>query len=84
MQNTLRGPNSEPSEANFSASPKPTPHHIKSYYISGTKMFLRRYTEIYRYLLSKPFQNAVLGRQEMMQCKRYFLRQTETCLLENL
>ena len=64
--------------------PQPTPHQIKSYYVSGTKILLRRYTEKYRHLLSKYFKNAVLGRQEMMQCKCYFLRQIETGLLENL
>ena len=26
-------------------SPQPTPHQIKSYYISGTKIFLQRYTD---------------------------------------
>ena len=67
-----------------SPPPQPTPHQIKSYYVSGTKILLRRYTEIYRHLLSRCFKNAVLGRQEMMQCKCYFLRQIETCLLENL
>ena len=67
-----------------SPPPQPTPHQIKSYYVSGTKILLRRYTEIYRHLLSKYFKDAVLGRQEMMQCKCYFLHQTETCLLENL
>ena len=48
------------------------------------KNFLERYTEIYRYLLSKCFKKVVLGRQEMVQCKCFFLHQTETCLLENL
>ena len=67
-----------------SPPPQPTPHQIKSYYVSGTKILLRRYTEIYRHLLSKYFKDAVLGRQEMMQCKCYFLHQTETCLLANL
>ena len=67
-----------------SPPPQPTPHQIKSYYVSGTKILLRRYTELYKHLLSKRFKNAVLGRQEMMQCKCYFLRQIETCLLENL
>ena len=47
--------------------PQPTPHQIKSYYVFGTKIFLRRYTEIYRRLLSKYFKNAVLGRQEVVQ-----------------
>ena len=51
----------------------PSLNQIKSYYGSGTKIFLRRYTEIYRHLLSKCFRNAVLERQEMMQCKFFFL-----------
>ena len=46
---------------------------IKSYYISGTKMFLRKYTEIYRHLRSKCFKNAVLGRQEIVKCKCFCL-----------
>ena len=41
---------------------------FKSYYVFGTKIFLRRYTEMYRHLFSKCFKNAVLGRQEMVQC----------------
>ena len=48
------------------------PNHnqqINSYFVSGTKIFLRRYTEIYRHFLSKCFKNGVLGRQEMVQCK---------------
>ena len=40
---------------------------FKSYYVFGTKIFLRRYTEMYRHLFSKCFKNAVLGRQEMVQ-----------------
>ena len=46
--------------------------------------FLRRYIEIYRHLLSKCFKNAVLGRQEMGQCKCFFWHQTESCLVEHL
>ena len=53
-------------------NPQPTPHQIKSYYVFGTKIFLWRYTEIYRHLLSKCFKNAVLWRQEMMQSKCFF------------
>ena len=51
---------------------QPTPHKIKSYYVFGTKIFLRRYTEIYKHLLSKCFKNAVPGRQEMVQRKCFF------------
>ena len=47
-------------------------HQIKSYCLSGTKNFLRRYTEIYRHLLSKYLKNAVLRLQEMAQCKCFF------------
>ena len=54
-------------------NPQPTPHRIKSYYVFGIKSFLRRYTEMYRHLLSKCFKNAVLGRQEMVQRKCSFL-----------
>ena len=34
---------------------------IKSYYVFGTKIFLWRYAEISRHLLSMCFKNAVLG-----------------------
>ena len=54
---------------NHSVSSHPTPNQIKFYYVSRTKIFLRRYTEIYRYLLSMCFKNAVLKRSEMVQCK---------------
>ena len=67
----LRGQNSEPPLGNYSA-----PHQIRTSYVSGTKIFLRRYTVIYGHLLSKCFENAVFGRLEMIQ--------PETCLLENL
>ena len=52
--------------------PPSHPHQIKIYYISGTKIFLGRYIEIYKHLLSKCFKNAVLARQEMVQCKYFF------------
>ena len=44
------------------------PHQIKPYYDSETKIFLRRYLQIHRHLLSMCFKNAVLGRQEIVQC----------------
>ena len=53
-------------------------------YVFGTKSFLRRYTEIYKHLLSKCCKNAALWRQEMVQPKCFFWHQTQTCLLENL
>ena len=68
----------------FPQKPQTTPNQIKSYYIFGIKIFLQRYTEIYRHLLWKCFKNAVLGRQEMVQRKCLFWHQTETCLLENV
>ena len=64
--------------------PPSPPHQIKSYYVFGTKIFLIRYTEIYKNLLSKCFKNAVLGCQEMVQCKCFFWHQTETCFLKHL
>ena len=48
------------------------PNEIKSYHVSGTKIFSQRYGEKYRHLLSKYFKNSVLGPQEMMQCKCFF------------
>ena len=70
----------EAQKGNHSASP----NQIKSYYVSGTNIFLRRYREIYRHLASKCFNNAVLLRQEMMQCKCFFWHQPEKCWLQNL
>ena len=64
--------------------PPPThPSSDKILLCLWNKNFITRYTEKYRHLLSKYFKNAVLGRQEMIQCKCYFLRQIETCLLES-
>ena len=80
----MEGPNSKPPWGGYRASPHPTPYQRKAYYVSGTKIFLRRYIEIYRHLLSKCFKNAVLGRQEMGQCKCFFWHQTESCLVEHL
>ena len=48
---------------------KPNPTQIKSNYVFGTKIFLRRYTEVNGHLLSTCFENRVLERQEMVQCK---------------
>ena len=47
------------------------------------KSFIWRYTGIYKHLLSQCFQNVVLGRLEMVQCKCFSRDQQETCLLEN-
>ena len=52
--------------------------------MSGTKILLQRCTEIFRHLLSRYFKNAVVERQEMMQCKCFFWYQTEKILLEKL
>ena len=41
-----------------------------------------KYLEIYNHLLSKGFNNAVLGSQEMVQWKYFFWHQTKTWLLE--
>ena len=49
----------------FIQAPPSHPRQIKPYYVSKTN-FLRRYIEIYRHLLSNCFNNAVLGRQEMV------------------
>ena len=48
---------------------KPNPTQIKSNYIFGTKIFLRRYVEVYGHLLSTCFENRVLECQEMVQRK---------------
>ena len=62
----------------------PSPQSDKSYYSSGTKIFLRKYTEIYKHLLSRCFKNAVLEGPEMMQYKCVFWHQTDKCWLENM
>ena len=51
---------------------QPMPPQTKASYVSGTKIFLWRFTGICRYLLSKCLVNAVLGRLEMVQCKCFF------------
>ena len=53
---------------------------LKASCVSGTNIFLRRFTGVYRHLIS----NAVLGCLEMVQRKCFFWHQPETCLLENL
>ena len=50
----------------------PFPHQINVSYEPGTNIFLRRFTRIYRHLLSKCFENLVLGRLEMVRCKNVF------------
>ena len=47
-------------------------HQIKAFYVLGTNIFSRRYAGICRHLLSKRFENAVLGRLETVQCKCFF------------
>ena len=84
LKNRSTAPKQRASPRKSSRLPPPPPHQIKSYYIFGTKIFLIRYTEIYKHLLSKCFKNAVLGCQEMVQCKCFFWHQTETCFLKNL
>ena len=44
-------------------------HHLKASDISGTKISEQTFTGIYRHLLSKFSENAVLGCQESVQCK---------------
>ena len=48
------------------------------------KSFLRRYTGIYRQLLSQCFKDVVVGPLEMMQSKYFFWDQPQTCLLEKV
>ena len=61
----------------FFSLPQPIYHQIESYYLFETKIFLGRYTEIYRYLLTKFSKKVALGSQEMVQCKSFFWDQTE-------
>ena len=35
-------PNSKPREGSYSASPHATPYQIKLYYVSGTKIFVKK------------------------------------------
>ena len=65
----MQGPNSERHLWNYSAF-----HQIKTFYAFGTKVFLRRYTGIYRELSLKCSENVVLGRLEMVLRKYFFLR----------
>ena len=52
------------------------PHQIKASNISGTKIFLQKFTRIYRHLLSECFENPVRRHLEMVQCKCLFLTPT--------
>ena len=54
------------------SSPRSLPSD-KPYYIFGTNIFLQRYTEIYRHLLSKYFRNAVLGGSRNGTVQMFFL-----------
>ena len=51
---------------------------IKASYVSWTKIIEGRFTGVYRHLLSKCFENAVLGHLKMIQCKCIFWHQPET------
>ena len=59
----------------------PTPHQIKTFCVSVTKIFERRFTGIYRYLLSKCSENAVFGLPKIVQCKCFFWHRSETFLV---
>ena len=54
------------------------PHQIKASYVSRTNIFERRFTGIYRHLLSKCSKNAVLERLKMVQCKCFYWHQPKT------
>ena len=68
--------NSNLPEGNCSAPPPP-PQQIKASYVSGTKMFERRFTGMYRHLFSKSSENAFLKHLEMVQCKCFSWHQPE-------
>ena len=80
MKNILWSPNSQRSEINYSISLQPTPHPIKFYYLSGTKISLRRYGEIHRYLLQEC--SCWASRDSAVQF--FFWHQTEAPSMENL
>ena len=49
-------------------------HQIKASHVFGTYIFLPRYTEIYRYLFSKCFENVLFRKRkcaEKVHCKCY-------------
>ena len=56
-----------------------SPPPIKTSYASETKIFERRFTEKYRYLLSRCSENAVFGGLKIVQCKCFFWHQSERC-----
>ena len=84
MENILWVPFYDPLIRKLFSLPPTHNQQIKSYVVSGTKIFLRRYTEIHRHFLSKCFKNEFLGSHEIVQCKCFFWHQTEICLLEYL
>ena len=49
-----------------------SPHQIKASYVSGSKIFERRFTGLYRHLLSQCTKTEVLGHLEMVQYKCFF------------
>ena len=51
-----------------------SPQQIKASHVSGTYIFLPRYTEIYRHLFSKCFENVLFRKRkgaEKVHCKCY-------------
>ena len=58
-----------------------SPHQIKASYVSGTNISERRFTGIYKNLLSMCSENAVLGRLKMVQCNLFFLTLTGSMFL---
>ena len=55
--------------------PIPPTHLLKTSYVSGTKIFKRRFTGMFAFQVL----SAVLGRLEMVQCKCFLWYQPETC-----
>ena len=50
-----------------------SPRPDKASYVAGTNILSRRYTGIYKHLLSQCFENAVLWCLKMVKCKCFFL-----------
>ena len=65
----------------YEVEPPPPPfhpvHQIKASNVSGTKIFLRRNTEIHRHLLSKWFKNVIFGHLEIDAVQMFFLTPTK-------
>ena len=61
-----------------------SPQPDKASYVTGTNILLRRYTGIYKHLLSQCFENAVPWCLKMVKCKCFFLTSNRNMFVRKL